>query len=59
MVDNGVIHMRQIHVGRDLGTQLYVTAGLQNGDQVVVNPTDSVTEGAHVVVTAAPKGQEK
>ena len=59
VVDNGVIHMRQIHVGRDLGTQLYVTAGLQNGDQVVVNPTDSVTEGAHVVVTAAPKGQEK
>jgi multidrug efflux pump subunit AcrA (membrane-fusion protein) len=59
VVDNGVIHMRQVHVGRDLGTQLYVTTGLQDGDQVVVNPTDSVKEGAHVTATAAPKGQEK
>ena len=59
VVDNGIVHMRQVHVGRDLGTQIYVTAGLQNGDVVVVNPTDSVKEGAHVTVRAAPKGQQK
>ena len=55
----GVIHMRTVHVGRDLGTQIYVTTGLQNGDQVVVNPTDSVKEGVRVVVRQAPKGQQQ
>jgi multidrug efflux pump subunit AcrA (membrane-fusion protein) len=59
VVEDGVVHMREIHLGRDLGTQIYVTNGLKNGDVVVVNPTDSVQEGAHVTVQPAPKGQQK
>jgi multidrug efflux pump subunit AcrA (membrane-fusion protein) len=59
VVEDGVVHMREVHVGRDLGTQIYVTNGLKNGDVVVVNPSDSVQEGAHVTVQAAPKGQQK
>jgi multidrug efflux pump subunit AcrA (membrane-fusion protein) len=59
IVEDGVVHMREVHLGRDLGTQIYVTNGLKNGDAVVVNPTDSVKEGAHVTVQPAPKGQQK
>jgi multidrug efflux pump subunit AcrA (membrane-fusion protein) len=59
VVDNNVVHLQQVHVGRDLGTAVYVTAGLRNGDQIVVNPTDSVQEGVHVQTKAAPKGQER
>jgi multidrug efflux pump subunit AcrA (membrane-fusion protein) len=59
VVEDGVVHMREVHVGRDLGTQIYVTSGLNNGDSVVVNPTDAVQEGAHVTVQPAPKGQQK
>jgi len=59
VVQNGIVHMQEVHVGRDLGTQVYVTTGLKNGDTVVVNPTDSVKEGAHVTVLQAPKGQQK
>jgi multidrug efflux pump subunit AcrA (membrane-fusion protein) len=59
VVDNGVVHMRPVHVGRDLGTQIYVPTGLHDGDQVVVNPTDSVKEGVRVTVQAAPKGQQQ
>jgi multidrug efflux pump subunit AcrA (membrane-fusion protein) len=59
VVDNNVVHLRQVHVGRDLGTQVYVTAGLEDGDQVIVNPTDTVLEGVHVEAKPAPKGQEK
>jgi multidrug efflux pump subunit AcrA (membrane-fusion protein) len=59
VVKDGVVHMRNVQVGRDLGTQIYVTTGLQNGDVVVVNPTDSVKEGVHVTTQVAPKGQEK
>jgi RND family efflux transporter MFP subunit len=58
VVQNGVVQMRSVHVGRDLGTQVLITAGLENGDMVVVNPNDSVTDGAHVVAKPAPSGQE-
>ncbi len=59
VVDNNIVHLQQVQVGRDLGTQLYVTAGLRNGDQIVVNPTDIVQEGVHVQTQTAPKGQGK
>jgi multidrug efflux pump subunit AcrA (membrane-fusion protein) len=58
VVQNGVVQMRSVHVGRDLGSQVFITAGLQNGDMVVVNPNDSVREGAHVTAKPAPAGQE-
>jgi multidrug efflux pump subunit AcrA (membrane-fusion protein) len=58
VVQNGVVQMRPVHVGRDLGTQVFITAGLKNGDMVVVNPTDSVRDGVHVTVKPAPAGQE-
>jgi hypothetical protein len=50
--------MQQVQVGRDLGTQVYITQGLQNGDVVVVNPTDQVKEGVHVRTQPAPMGQQ-
>ena len=58
VVQNGVVQMRSVHVGRDLGTQVFITAGLENGDMVVVNPNDSVKDGAHVTAKPAPSGQE-
>ncbi len=57
VVENNVIQMRPVHVGRDLGTQVYVTAGLEDGDLIVVNPNDAVTEGARVTTRPAPAGQ--
>jgi len=59
VVDNDIIHLQQVHVGRDLGTEVYVTSGLRNGDKIVVNPTDNVQEGLHVQTETAPKGQER
>jgi multidrug efflux pump subunit AcrA (membrane-fusion protein) len=59
VVDNDIVHLQQVRVGRDLGTAVYVTTGLRNGDQIVVNPTDSVQEGVHVQTKTAPKGQER
>ena len=59
VIQNGIVHMQEIHVGRDLGTQIYVTTGLRDGDAIVVSPTDSVKEGARVTVREAPKGQQK
>jgi multidrug efflux pump subunit AcrA (membrane-fusion protein) len=58
VVQNGVVQMRSVHVGRDLGTHVFITAGLKNGDMVVVNPNDLVKDGAHVTAKPAPPGQE-
>ena len=57
VVENNVIQMRPVHVGRDLGTQVYIVAGLKDGDLVVVNPNDLVKEGVRVTTRPAPKGQ--
>ena len=48
LVRNGKIHWQTITVGRDYGTQLEALAGLSNGDQVVVNPSDSLEESMQV-----------
>jgi multidrug efflux pump subunit AcrA (membrane-fusion protein) len=58
VVENNVIEMRAVHVGRDLGAQVYVTAGLKDGDVVVVNPNDLVKQGARVATRPAPAGQQ-
>jgi RND family efflux transporter MFP subunit len=42
------VHYQRIHLGRDFGDRIEVVAGLQLGQQVVVNPGDSVQEGAKV-----------
>jgi multidrug efflux pump subunit AcrA (membrane-fusion protein) len=59
IVRNGVIHMQPVVLGRDLGTQIYVTSGLQNGDTVVVSPNDQVKEGVRVTTQPAPAGQQQ
>jgi RND family efflux transporter MFP subunit len=44
------IQFRKIEVGRDFGTEVEAVSGLNEGDQVVVNPSDDVKNG--VVVKA-------
>jgi multidrug efflux pump subunit AcrA (membrane-fusion protein) len=58
VVENNIVQMRPVQVGRDLGTQVYVTAGLQDGDLVVVSPNDAVMQGAHVSARPTPAGQK-
>jgi membrane fusion protein (multidrug efflux system) len=58
VVENNVIQMRPVRVGRDLGTQVYITSGLHDGDLVVVNPNDAVQQGLRVSPRAAPAGQQ-
>ncbi len=52
----GKIHLQSVTMGRDLGTSLEVLDGVKPSDNVVINPPDSIAEGAEVTVTqtAAP-----
>ena len=54
VVRDNVVHLQTITVGRDYGAQLEVLSGLNDGDQVAINPSDIATEGAKVVPREAP-----
>ena len=58
VVENNIVQMRAVNVGRDLGTQIFVTAGLKDGDVIVVNPNDDVKQGVRVTTRPAPAGQQ-
>lgn len=44
------IHLRQIRIGQDLGSEIEVVSGLSAGEVVVANPSDAVRENAFVEV---------
>jgi multidrug efflux pump subunit AcrA (membrane-fusion protein) len=46
------IHFQIVHIGRDYGTDIEITDGLQGGETVVINPSDDVREGAEVKLAA-------
>jgi RND family efflux transporter MFP subunit len=43
-----VVHFQRLQLGRDFGDKIEVLSGLEPGQQVVVNPGDTVQEGAKV-----------
>ncbi|OIR18582.1 multidrug resistance protein MdtA precursor [mine drainage metagenome] len=47
---SGIVHFRQVTLGRDFGSQIQVLGGLHAGDLVVASPSDVLVEGAHVSV---------
>ena len=44
----GRVHYTRIQPGRDYGDRLEVLSGLKEGQQIIVNPSDLVREGARV-----------
>jgi multidrug efflux pump subunit AcrA (membrane-fusion protein) len=53
----GIIHFEKVNLGRDYGLTVEVLSGLQQGEYVVVDPGDSVKEGA--LVQIAPSSDVK
>jgi len=45
------VHYKKIQVGRDYGTRIEVLSGLEENDQVLVNPTTMIREGEQVEPT--------
>jgi RND family efflux transporter MFP subunit len=46
------IHFHKLVLGRDMGAELEVNSGLEEGDAVVLNPTDAIREGVTVETKA-------
>jgi RND family efflux transporter MFP subunit len=48
VVENGMVHLHKINVVRDLGREVEVDSGVKRGDQVILNPSVDLAEGAKV-----------
>jgi RND family efflux transporter MFP subunit len=59
VVRNGRVELLPIKIGRDFGSTVEVVAGLQPTDHIIVNPSDSLTSGARVQVSAPQAGESK
>lgn len=53
------IQLRPLSIGRDYGSTLEVLGGLAVGDQIVINPPDSLEDGQLVNVAQPPPGQQQ
>ena len=51
---SGTVHLKDITVGRDFGTSYQVTSGVEPGDRLVLNPSDSIADGEKVHVDDTP-----
>jgi RND family efflux transporter MFP subunit len=56
VVKDNTVRLANVTLGHDLGAEVEVVAGLKEGDQVVVNPSDSIITGqqVHVVKASLP-----
>jgi len=57
VVEDGVAHLRPVTVARDFGTTVEVSAGIKDGDQVILNPPVDLTDGHKVKIGIAQPGQ--
>jgi|GraSoi2013_100cm_1033763.scaffolds.fasta_scaffold17756_1 RND family efflux transporter MFP subunit len=50
---DGKVEIRQVRIGKDLGTRLEIVNGLSLTDQLIVNPSDSLNDGMEVHVVGS------
>lgn len=46
----GIVNLKSVVVGRDLGTEVEINGGITNADNIVVNPPDSIITGNRVKI---------
>lgn len=59
VVRDGHAQLVPISIGRDFGSTVEVVTGLQPADQVIVNPSDSLTSGSPIQVSGVQAGGTK
>ena len=55
---NNRVTLKKIVQGRDFGNAIEVLAGVEINDSIILNPPDSITDGAQVRIVEAPAPQE-
>jgi multidrug efflux pump subunit AcrA (membrane-fusion protein) len=52
--DGKTIQLIPVTPGRDFGTDIEIVSGLKGNESVVLNPSDSLSDGAQVQVIESP-----
>lgn len=55
--DQGVVHLHPVVIARDLGQMLEIESGIDLQDKIIINPSDSIADGDHVVVVPTPSAK--
>jgi RND family efflux transporter MFP subunit len=55
----GVVHIKQVKLGRDFGKEVEILAGLAENDRIINNPRDSLIEGTKVRASEMPAHTDK
>ena len=46
------VHLKAVTIGRDFGTTVEILTGVETGDQIVLNPADSLEDGQQVRISS-------
>jgi multidrug efflux pump subunit AcrA (membrane-fusion protein) len=57
VVEDGIARIHKVTVVRDFGTTVEVSAGVKDGDQVILNPPVNFIDGQKVKVRPGPPAQ--
>ena len=52
---DGKVDLHSVQIGRDFGQRVEILSGVETGDQVIINPSDSLVSGTTVRIAEAPK----
>ena len=55
--NDGTVRLSKITISRDLGTELEISEGIAPDDQIIVNPSDSITDGQKVHVDTSQQSK--
>jgi RND family efflux transporter MFP subunit len=56
---DGIVHLRPITIGRDFGSTLEILGGVDAGEWIIINPSDSLEEGQKVQVAQPKQGEQQ
>jgi hypothetical protein len=54
VVENGIAHLRKIAVTADYGTEVEISEGIKDGDQVILQPPVNIGDGDKVRTVVEP-----
>jgi len=56
LVRDGHVHLQRVTIGKDNGKSVEISTGLSPGDQIILDPSDSLAEGQAVRIADHPTG---
>jgi hypothetical protein len=56
---NGNVNLHKIVIAQDLGPSLEIESGIEATDKIIINPSDSIADGDHVLIAPAKQPAKK